>query len=335
MIHEALRKLNQKINLSIDEMYYSVQDLIENENMHDKYNFLSSLHKKGEVPEELTGLIKYMKVRMKEVNYDQPILDIVGTGGDGFNTINISTGSALLAASCGVKVLKHGNRAVSSMTGSADVIDALGIKKFENQSLIKESLDECHFSFCYAPIFHQAMREFNNVRKKINHPTIFNLIGPLLNPGQPDYLMIGVSSPSMVYTLAQVILDLDVKHALVFHTMGLDELSCLGKVKMVSVENGRIKSCDFSPCKYGFKRCSIDDLRGKDSVTNSKMLLDALSGNKMFEGIANNLILNAGFAIHMYGLVENIEDALDLAKEKINNGSSIKHIKKIQELGNA
>lgn len=335
MIHQTLSKLNQKINLSVDEMYYSVKDLIENENADDKYNFLSCLHKKGEVSEELMGLIRYMKERMKVVNYDKPILDIVGTGGDGFNTINISTGSALLAASCGVKVLKHGNRAVSSMTGSADVIDALGIKKFDNQCLIKKSLDECHFSFCYAPMFHQAMKEFRGVRKKINHSTIFNLIGPLLNPGQPDYLMVGVSKPSLVVKLAQVISTLDVKHALVFHTMGLDELSCLGHVKMMSVNNGKIKSCDFSPCQYGFKRCSIDDLLGKDSVTNSKMLLDALSGNKMFEGVANNLILNAGFAIHMYGLVENIEDAFDLAKEKINNGSSIKHIKKIQELSDA
>ncbi len=279
------------------------------EGFHDAMNdpirmgaFLALLSAKGESVDELVGLVRALRAQMKTLSVG-PILDIVGTGGDREGTVNISTGSALLAAQCGASVFKHGNRAVSSKCGSADVLEAMG---FDIHSPVQKN----GFGFCFAPDFHPAMKAVRPVRNALKIPTAFNLIGPLLNPAGIDHLQIGVYKPEFVPILAQVLFKLGTQRSLVFCGHGIDELSCIGPTEALLVTEEGIQPFAIDPAKLGFDRCTLDDLRGGDAVTNAQLLKNPT------RPIRDTLVLNAGVGLFLYGKTKTIQEGVALAKRK-------------------
>ena len=263
-----------------------------------------------------------MRAQMITTKVDFPLLDIVGTGGDGLNTINISTGSALLAASCGVKVAKHGNRSVSSMCGSADVLAQLGVHIDLCPPAVKKCIKSNNFGFFYAPNFHPVMQQLKSIRKKLALPTIFNLIGPLLNPANAEILMIGVADSTYLNIIAQVLIKLGVTRALVFNCSGMDEICCVAPIHIIEINQSESTSYTLDPADYGFESCSVQELQGGAPENNAQILQTTLAGKP--GPIADTLILNAGLANYLYGVCASKEEGIARAKEAHATGNAYK-----------
>ena len=322
MLQQFLNKIIYYDDLTAEDLNDAFDIILQNECPEQTAAFLALMHYKGETSFEIRHAVQYMRTKMHTVSCATPVLDIVGTGGDGFNTVNISTASSLLAASCGVKVLKHGNRSVSSLTGSADLIQELGYNLDISRKGIEKLIAEYNFAFCFAPTFHPSFAAIKVLRRKLGFSTIFNLIGPLLNPGNAEYFMVGVSDISYLVTIAKALQQLDVKHAIVFNCQGLDELCTVGVVDIVEVSQDKLHTYQFNPEDYGFQLCSVADLKGGDSACNAKLLKNALQGGT--GAISDTLVLNAGFACCIYGVANSIEDGICLAREKQRSGVAYK-----------
>jgi anthranilate phosphoribosyltransferase len=238
------------------------------------------------------------------------VLDIVGTGGDCAGTVNISTGAALLAARCGIPVVKHGNRAVSSHCGSADVLEAMGFPIHLTAEGVQENLRRTGFAFCFAPDYHPAMKLVRPVRSALQMPTAFNLIGPLLNPAGLDHMQIGVYKPELVPIMAEVLFQLGTKKSLVYCGAGIDELSCIGATEALLVTDQGIEPLRIDPEELGLKRCTLADLQGGDAKTNAQLLASPT------RAIRDTLILNAGVALFLYGPARTIQEGVQIAKRK-------------------
>ncbi len=283
--------------------------------------FLTLLRAKKETAEELTAIVKALRAKMIVVPSRLKMLDIVGTGGDGFNTINISTGSAILAASCGVKVAKHGNRSVSSLAGSADVLEALGVNIQLTPNQIIQCIDEIGIGFCYSPNFHPMTQALRSFRKQLNVPTTFNLLGPLLNPANAAHILLGVLDEALIPMMADVLIQTGSDRSVIVHGSGLDEISCVGPVKMIEVNgNEKIESI-LDPLNFGFARCSIEDLRGGDARINTQLLLDTFKGKR--GPIAETLILNAAVALYIYGIHSSIAEAISHVSDNLYRGAAL------------
>jgi len=324
MLNQVLEKLLNSQNLTFTESRLAIDEILTDADPHQTAAFLALMRAKGESVEELSGVIAAMRSCMTQVPLSCPVLDIVGTGGDGAHTVNISTGAAILAAACGVKVAKHGNRSVSSQSGSADVLEALGIEIHKKPDEIKALIEEIGISFIFAPDYHPAMLKIKEVRKRLKVRTLFNLIGPLLNPASPDYLMIGVADPQHLKTIAQILLSQNVKRALVFHGAGLDELTTIGPAEILEVSEEGIKAFHLDPQELGFAPCAVDDLKGADAKTNAQLLIDVLSGKA--GPIADTLILNAAVAVYLYGIAPTVKQAVQTVKECIQNNKAIEQL---------
>ncbi len=283
--------------------------------------FLVLLRAKQETADELVAIVNALRNKMIVVPTEHAVLDIVGTGGDGLNTINISTGSAILAASCGIKVAKHGNRAVSSLTGSADVLEALGINIHMTPDLIGQSIDKIGIGFCYSPSFHPMTQALRDFRKKLNVPTTFNMLGPLLNPTHAAYIVLGVSNEKLLPIMADVLIQTGCDRSIVVHGMGLDEISCVGRAKVIEINKNQKIEYSIDPLDYGLSRCQISDLRGGDAKLNAQLLLEAFEGNR--GPIADTLILNAAVALYIYGLYPSITDAVVYASHTLYSGAAL------------
>ncbi|MFN7095616.1 MAG: anthranilate phosphoribosyltransferase, partial [Burkholderiales bacterium] len=240
--------------------------------------FITLLATKGETVDELLGLVNAIKEQAINLNFDRPVLDIVGTGGDGAHTLNISTAAALLTASCGVPVVKHGNRAISSKCGSADVLEALGYPINLSPAELITSLNQINFGFCYAPNYHPVLASVKEVRNELKFPTIFNLLGPLLNPAGTEHLVLGVYDPQRVKLIAETLFKLGTKSSIVFHGNGLDELSCIGTIQALLVTATGIQELEINPFKLGLRPCTLTDIKGADANYNATLLSQTLSG---------------------------------------------------------
>lgn len=305
-------KLKKKQDLTEAECEDAVYQMVKGADKEQAATFLKLLSEKGETAEELFGFAKALIELMVPYPIDGDTLDIVGTGGDGANTVNISTASALLAAACGVKVAKHGNRASSSKCGSADLLEALGFD-FDVPT-------RGNFTFLFAPKFHPAMKEIAPVRKKLGIRTVFNLIGPLVNPTRPSYTLMGVATNTLLSSMSEVLLKLGAKRALVFHGNGLDELSTLGPCDVVEVTKEGKRQYQIDPQALGFRKASLEELKGGDALTNMKLLKEALHGKE--GAIFDTLVLNAGVAVYVYGLAPTIEEGIQLAKQAAKDGKA-------------
>ncbi|MCH9757372.1 MAG: anthranilate phosphoribosyltransferase [Gammaproteobacteria bacterium] len=332
-----LRIFNQKLlrqeNLTTEDIQSVVEHMIAGENEAQIAACLALLRAKGETVDEIYDFVTVMRSMMHTVKTPYPVLDIVGTGGDGLNTLNISTASALLAASMGVNIAKHGNRAVSSQTGSADILEALGVDINQSPEVILSSIESNHFGFFYAPHFHPALAKLKLIRSNLRLPTVFNLIGPLLNPARASYLMVGVADPAYLEIYADVLLKLHIKRALVFHTAGLDELCCAGPIQVIEIkQQHQIKSL-IMPEEYGFKRCSIKALQGASPKVNAERIQVALQGET--GPVADTFILNAGLAHYLCGLSRTRAEGILKAKDAHGKGLAYQLLQQLREVSDA
>ena len=270
--------------------------------------FLVLLKAKGETVDELLGLVKAMRAQMKAVHLDRPVLDIVGTGGDQAGTVNISTGAALMVARLGIPVVKHGNRAVSSQCGSADVLEKLGYNIHQTPQEVQESIQKTGFGFCFAPDYHPIMKRVRPIRNALKTPTAFNLIGPLLNPTGTDYLQIGVYKPELVQIMAEVLFKLGTKRSIVYCGHGIDELSCIGPTDAILVTEQGLEKLRIDPEELGLRRCSLADLKGGDAKMNAEILKSPP------KGVRDTLLLNVGVALFLYGPARTIEEGVRMAR---------------------
>jgi anthranilate phosphoribosyltransferase len=324
---QSIEKLMQKKNLDAVTCEQVLQEILTTpENNAKIAAFLVLLRAKPETSEELSAFIKALKQKMIAVPTQHKVLDIVGTGGDGAKTINISTGSAILAASCGIKIAKHGNRAVSSLAGSADVLEALGIKIDLSAEKIAQGIDAVGIGFCYAPHFHPALNILRTVRKSLAIPTTFNLLGPLLNPANPQHVLLGVFHPDLMQPIAQALQSSGIKRSMVVHGSNLDEMSCLGPTRVLEISQDGVHAMEIEPKKFGLSICNLEALKGGNAQTNAAILLRIFDNKytKNHPGAAETLILNAGVALYLYGSHDSLSECIQHAKENLYTGQALR-----------
>jgi len=336
VIQQALAQLLDGRDLSRDEARGTMAVIMAGEATDAQIaGFLVALRAKGETAEEIAGCAEAMREHVLRVNPSRTdLVDVVGTGGDGANTFNISTAAALVAAAAGAAVAKHGNRAASSQTGAADVLEALGFRLEQPAERIERSIDELGFGFLFAQAHHPAMRHAAPVRRELATRTVFNVLGPLTNPAGARALVLGVYSPELARTLAEALVQLETTRAYVVHGAGgIDELSPCGPNLVHEVEDGRVREYQLDPLELGLERCDPDDLRGGDPATNAVALRSVLGGGD--GGHRSAVILNAAGAIAAAGHAADLREGIGQAREAIDSGAAEERLDQLLEFSQA
>lgn len=332
MIKDLIKQLLNKSDLTESQMQQVMQEILSGSvDTADIAAFLTSLGDKGETVEELTAAVNVMLKYVDPIIVDKPnILDTCGTGGDKLGTFNISTITALVASGAGVTVAKHGNRSVSSKCGSADILEALGVNINMDKEKIKRCLEEIGIAFLFAPNLHPAMRFVMPARKQIARKTMFNILGPLINPARATNQLIGVYSKEWTKPLAQVLHNLGSKHILVVHGAdGLDEVTTTDKTSVAEVVSGSLKEFEVTPEQFGFKRARINDLLGGSIKENVLIAHNILAGES---GPCRDVVLfNAGCAIYAADKAKTIEEGIKLAQKSIDSGAAAKKLELLKE----
>ncbi|WP_137128798.1 anthranilate phosphoribosyltransferase [Rhizobium sp. FY34] len=282
--------------------------------------FLMALRVRGETVEEIAGAVSTMRAKMLPVATTYAVMDIVGTGGDGLGTYNISTLAALIVAGAGVPVAKHGNRALSSKSGTADALTALGVKLDIPPDLISRCIGEAGIGFMFAQVHHAAMRHVGPSRVELGTRTIFNLLGPLSNPAGAKKQLLGVFSPHWLQPIAEVMRDLGSETVWVVHGDGMDEITTTGVTHVAALKNGKIRQFDLTPEDFGVARATIDDLKGGDGIANAKALRAVLSGAKnAYRDIA---LCNAAASLVIAGMAADVLEGMILATQSLDSGNA-------------
>lgn len=325
-LKDGIEALMAKQDLNSEVCQQIVTDLLHPDtNPLQKSAFLVLLRSKTETAEELVGMASALQEKMTKLRLKQKVLDIVGTGGDSRHTVNISTGSAILAAASGVVIAKHGNAAVTSLSGSADVLKALGVAIDISPEKIISGIETLGIGFCFAPNFHPILRELRSFRQQLNVPTSFNILGPLLNPAQPAHLLLGVFDPALLPIIGLALQKMGTVHSMVVHGYGIDELSCLGPVQVVDVTAHAMEESYLDPQALGFSRCSLQDLQGGSAAVNAALLRDALQDrqSQQAKAIADTILFNAAVAVYLYGLQPSVAAAIPLVREQLLSGAAL------------
>jgi anthranilate phosphoribosyltransferase len=330
VIQDALARLLDGRDLSRSEAREAMGEIMRGEATPGQIGgFLVALRLKGETVDEIAGCAEAMREHVLVVEPTRPdLVDTAGTGGDGAHTLNISTAAALVAAAAGAGVAKHGNRAVSSASGSADVLEALGFELALPPEQIARSIDELGFGFMYAPSHHPAMRHAAPVRRELATRTIFNVLGPLTNPARARAQIVGVYSPDLVPTVAGVLASLGAHRAFVVHGAGgIDELSPAGPNLVCEVVGGDVYPRKIDPLELGIDRRSVDDLRGGSPAENAATIRDVLAGAPGAPRDA--ILLNAAGAIAAAGHAEDLREGLERARETVDAGVAAARLKEL------
>ena len=330
MIQRAIGVLVDGRDLSREEAREAMNVIMRGEATPAQIaGLLVALRTKGETADEIAGCAEAMREHVLHVRPQRTdLVDIVGTGGDGANTFNISTAAALVAAGAGVAIAKHGNRAASSATGAADVLEALGFRLDLEPERIEWSIDELGFGFLFAQAHHPAMRHAAPVRRELATRTVFNVLGPLTNPAGARALMLGVYSPELTRTLAAALVQLEATRAYVVHGAGgIDELSPCGPNLVCEVENGRVREYELDPLDLGIERCDPSELRGGDAATNAQALRDVFAGSD--GGHRAAVILNAAGGIAAAGHAEDLREGIERAREAIDSGAAAARLEEL------
>jgi len=326
MIKEAILSLSKK-----EDLTYETAEAVMNEIMTGEASpvqmsaYLTALSLKGETTIEITASASGMRKHCIRLLHDADALEIVGTGGDGSNTFNISTTAAIITAAAGVPVAKHGNRSASSKCGAADVLEALGVNINITPEKSAELLKNIGICFLYAQNYHIAMKYVAPVRRELAIRTVFNILGPLTNPAGAKMELMGVYDRELVEPLARVLCNLGVKSAMVVHGEdGLDEISLSAPTAVCEVKNGWVRSYTITPEQFGFKRCGKSDLQGGIPSENAEILKAVLSGEKGAK--RNAAVLNSAAALYISGKYESIEPAIKGAQDVIDSGKAVKKL---------
>lgn len=286
-----------------------------------KAALLVALRMKGEAVSEISGAAAAMRRRVIPIPHaSEGIVDTCGTGGDGRGTFNISTAAALVAAAAGVSVAKHGNRSVSSKSGSADVLAALGVKIEIDPATAGQALDTVGITFLFAPLLHPAMREVMPVRRELGMRTIFNVLGPLTNPAGARRQVMGVYSQALVEPIGQVLRDLGAEHALVVHGDGLDEITTTGPTTVSEVRDGEVRTYTLEPERFGLRRVRVEDLAGGRPEDNAALMHRVVGGET--GPLADVTALNAGAAVYVAGLAPSLEEGVETARSVLASGAA-------------
>ena len=334
MIKEAIHKVFKKENLTYEEAEAVMNEIMEGEaSAVQMSSYLTALSMKGETVEEITASAAGMRAHCVRLLHDMDVLEIVGTGGDGANSFNISTTSSLVISAAGIPVAKHGNRAASSKCGAADVLEALGVNITISPEKSRELLEKIGICFLFAQNYHIAMKYVAPVRRELGIRTIFNILGPLANPAGANMELMGVYDESLIEPLAHVLANLGVKRALVVYgTDGLDEISLSAPTKVCEVKDGTFTSYEITPEQFGLTRCKKEDLVGGTPAENAQITHDILAGKPGPKRDA--VLMNAGAAIYMAGKAETIQDGIDMARNMIDSGKAAAQLEKFVKLSN-
>jgi len=326
-----LEKLKNKQDLSFDESKAAFEMLMLGKASNDEiFNFLTLLSSKGEVSDEIAGGVYVLRNESKRVNV-KDCIDTCGTGGDGMNTLNISTASALLLASMGIKVAKHGNKAVSSKCGSGDVLEALNIKIDLEPKDIEEQINKSNFGFMFAPNYHSAMRFVGPTRKKIGKKTIFNMIGPLSSPALVERQVIGVYDKRLLKVFAEALKNLDIKFAWIVNSEdGLDEVSPYAKTNVIQLKYGKISEITIDPKELNIGASKIEDLLGDDAKFNARKIVDIFKGED--NDFSKAVCLNAAAGLIVAEKYSSFNNAYEDSRKHILSGKTYKKLKRIQNV---
>ncbi|MDF1495636.1 anthranilate phosphoribosyltransferase [Caproiciproducens sp. CPB-2] len=326
MIKEATAKLIERENLTYDEAIAVMDEIMGgNTSQVQTAAFLASLSAKGETIEEITACAAGMRAHATPVVCASDLLEIVGTGGDGANSFNISTTASIVVASSGVKVAKHGNRAASSQSGAADCLEALGVKISLTPEKCAQLLDTIGICFFFAQSYHASMKYVGPVRKEMGVRTIFNILGPLTNPASANLQLLGVYSGALVEPLARVLSNLGVRRGMVVYGRDkLDEISMSSPTDICEFQDGRFRKYTITPEDFGFKSCLKADLTGGTPEENARITLDILNGAKGAKREA--VLLNAGAGLYLAGKAETLQEGARLAAELIDSKKAKKKL---------
>lgn len=349
MIKKAIARVVEREDLSEGEMIEVMDQIMSGGATQAQIGaFITALRMKGETVDEITGAARVMRERATpihvgkgvvdidrdDINIDQEtILDVVGTGGDGTNTFNISTTVTFVVSACGVKVAKHGNRSVSSLCGSADVLEALGVNLDITPETVERCIAEIGIGFLFAPALHGAMKYAIGPRKEIGIRTIFNILGPLTNPAGADCQVMGVYREDMVEKLANVLHKLGCRRGFVVHGLdGMDEVTLTTATVIAEVSPDSVKLRRFSPAELGFDCCGMEELRGGNAVENALIVKGVLSGEA---GARRQIVLlNSAFALVAAGKAATLADGVSLAEEAIDSGRALQQLERLAAMTN-
>lgn len=337
MIKEAIVKIVNKEDLTYDEAYTVMNEIMSGTTTPTQnaafLAALSTKSTKAETIEEITGCAAAMRANATKVETGLELFEIVGTGGDNAHSFNISTTSAFVIAASGMKVAKHGNRAASSQCGTADCLEALGVNIEQSPAKCIELLHEVGMCFFFAQKYHTSMKYVGSIRKELGFRTVFNILGPLTNPGTPTIQLLGVYDEYLVEPLAQVLINLGVKRGMVVYGQDkLDEISMSAPTTVCEIKNGSFKTYIIKPEDFGFERCNKDDLKGGTPKENAKITRDILNGKKGYKRDA--VIMNAGVALYLGDKAASIKEGIKLAAKIIDSGMALETLNKFIEMSN-
>lgn len=334
MIKEAIIKLSKKQDLAYAEAEAVMDEIMSGQATPVQMSsYLTALSLKGETIDEITASAAGMRAHCIKLLHNLDVLEIVGTGGDGSNSFNISTTSSLVIAAGGVPVAKHGNRAASSKSGAADVLEALGVNITVSPAQSAQMLKDIDICFLFAQKYHTAMRYVANVRKELGIRTVFNILGPLSNPAGANMQVMGVYDEKLVEPLARVLFNLGVKNAMVVYGQDcLDEISMSARTTVCEIKDGIFRSYEIEPEQFGFKKCNKEELVGGTPEENAKITLAILNGEKGPKREA--VLMNAGAGFYVGGKVSTLEDGVKLAAELIDSGKAKERLDEFVKLSN-
>ena len=337
MIKEAIVKIVNKEDLSYEEAYTVMNEIMSGETTPTQNAaFLAALSTKSaraETTDEIAGCAAAMRDHATKVETDMDLFEIVGTGGDNAGSFNISTTAALVAAAGGVKVAKHGNRAASSKCGTADCLEALGVNIEQSPDLCIKLLKEVGMCFFFAQKYHTSMKYVGAIRKELGFRTVFNILGPLTNPGTPTMQLLGVYDEYLVEPLARVLVSLGIKRGMVIYGQDkLDEISLSAPTTICEIRDGWYRTSVITPEEFGFERCTKDDLKGGTPAENAEITRSILRGEKGHK--RNAVLMNAGAALYIAGEAEDMKSGIALAAELIDSGKALDTLEKLIEVSN-
>ena len=320
---QNITKISQGAELSEQEIYESIKFIIQGDASEEQItSFLTELSARDIGVNEITGAARILRDMSSTIKAPGNALDCCGTGGDGVGTYNISTAVALVCAACNVPIAKHGNRAASSKSGAADVLESLGVNLETSHDILERALEEINFCFLMAPQHHQAMKHVAPIRKKLGFRTIFNLLGPLANPASAPYQLIGIYDPKLLRPMAKTLHKLGTKRAWIVHGLdGLDEITTTADTKIAILsEDGSIEEKTLSPSDFGLPSASIDDIKGGDANENAEALMALLNGAP--SAYRDIVLANSAAVLNIHGKASSLIDGVEIARHVIVNGQA-------------